>query len=248
MLFLLQNYALNAVERCHFAINSLYEWLLGGFFHTAKNYAGLGYLVVITFSPDEICPHGLLLLWMFLGIQVLDHPCHVAGKGAHGLHALLILGGLTGRLSIHHVPVLGTHKRHVHHREIFVQTVEGSGGTTASADDHTRSGLVSQLWTEGIEYPVEQGAQRTVGASIIDGGAYHQTVYPIFHGPPYTVVQIVVERAFAYPPAHAAGDAALYGTFANAYNLRVDALFIQGFGHFTQCQERVAMLPWTSVD
>ena len=158
MLFLLQNYALNAVERCHFAINSLYEWLLGGFFHTAKNYAGLGYLVIITFSPDEICPYGLLLLWMFLGIQVLDHPCHVAGKGAHGLHALLILGGLTGRLSIHHVPVLGTHKRHVHHREIFVQTVEGCRGATSATNHDAGSRLEAQVAAQRVEHAVEQSA------------------------------------------------------------------------------------------
>ena len=50
------------------------------------------------------------------------------------------------------------------------------------------------------------------------------------------------------PAAHTTGYATLYSLFADADNLSLNTLFVQGFCHFTQSSERIAVLPWASVN
>ena len=48
------------------------------------------------------------------------------------------------------------------------------------------------------------------------------------------------------PSTHTTGDTTLNGLLADADNLSVYALDIQGFGHFCESHERVSVLTWTS--
>jgi hypothetical protein len=50
---------------------------------------------------------------LFAYVQLFNHPRHVAPKRTHRLHTFLVLSGLSGCLSVHHVPVLRTDYRHV---------------------------------------------------------------------------------------------------------------------------------------
>ena len=74
-------------------------------------------------------------------VQLADHPGHVATQRPHGLHALLVLGGLSWRLAIDHIPVLRADNGHVEDGEVLVQTVEGSRGSTSATDHHAGAWL-----------------------------------------------------------------------------------------------------------
>jgi hypothetical protein len=54
--------------------------------------------------------------------------------------------------------------------------------------------------------------------------------------------------ASAIPTTHATSNATLHGLFADGNNLCINALNIQGLCHFTQCQERIAVLFWASIN
>ena len=65
-------------------------------------------------------------------IRRTEQPRHVAGKGAHGLEAFSIEGGIAGDASVDYVPILRGHDRHVHHLEGHVQRLEHGSSTTSA--------------------------------------------------------------------------------------------------------------------
>ena len=50
------------------------------------------------------------------------------------------------------------------------------------------------------------------------------------------------------PATHTTGDTTLNGLLADAENLSLYALDIQGIGHFCESRERVTILAWASVN
>ena len=75
---------------------------------------------------DEVRASRGLEGWMpiFSHVQFLNHPCHVATKGTHGLHTFFVELRLPRCLSIHHVPILRGNNRHIEDGEILVETLE----------------------------------------------------------------------------------------------------------------------------
>jgi hypothetical protein len=100
---------------------------------------------ILIISSYKVGPDTGFWLRERLAGEVPDHPRHVTAEGTHGLHALLVLRCLTGRLSIDHVPVLAADQRHVQYSEILVQAVEGCRGTTTTTDDDTGTWLILQM-------------------------------------------------------------------------------------------------------
>ena len=69
------------------------------------------------------------------------------------------------------------------------------------------------------------------------------------HGSPYLIIQVIVERTpCAVPSTHATGNTTLNSLFADADDLSLDTLAVQGLCHLTQSHERIAVLPWATVN
>ena len=121
--------------------------------------------------PDKVrhdarFPFGYRLSAVF---QAFQYPCHVIAQGAHRLQSLGVLRGFARQTTMHAVPVLGAYDGHVVYREILVQPVERGACSSAPTDGYGSRRFVAQQRRRGIKQPVEQGAERTVGARIIDG-------------------------------------------------------------------------------
>ena len=116
----------------------------------------------VTIRPwlsDKVCSQRALQFRMptLADIELANHPSHVSGKRSHRLHAFLVLCRLSWSLTVCHVPILRTDKRHIRHREILVQTVEGSRCPTPSTYHHTGCRLETQFTAQRVEHTIEQG-------------------------------------------------------------------------------------------
>ena len=88
------------------------------------------------FSADEVgegLRFPLRQTVFFLGVgNGFDEETHVAGEGAHHLHAFSVLFAFSGTCAVDAVPVLTGGNRHAGDGEKFVQFVKG-GGEPSSA-------------------------------------------------------------------------------------------------------------------
>ena len=188
-------------------------------------------MAILSTLPDKIGSQRSLQRRMPIvaDVQFANHPSHVTSKRPHRLHSLLVLSDLPRSLTIRHIPILRADNGHVQNREVLVQAVEGCRGSTSAAYHHTGTRLEFQFISQGIEYTVEQGTERTVRAAIINGRADTQSVDAILHSSPYLIIQVIVERTpCAVPSTHATGNTTLNGLFADADDLSLDTLAVQG--------------------
>ena len=84
--------------------------------------------------PYKTCRYPLFLFRNRLPSlpDILQQPCHVSAKHAHGLQTFGILQRFTGKTAMHAVPILGRNHRHIIDGKVLVQTVE-HGTCTATA-------------------------------------------------------------------------------------------------------------------
>jgi len=174
---------------------------------------------------------------------------HVVGKGPQGLHSLGVKGGLAGLAAVNDVPVLGGDDGHVHHLEGEVQGLEGGCGAAAPANRNGGRRLPGYSVTIGVEGPLDNGEQGSVGLAVIHGRAHDQGVA---RGEflAYPVADVVVKDASAasFRRTLTAGDAAAHGLVANPNYFAVNSVFLKLRRHFRKCGGGIAFLARTSVD
>ena len=199
--------------------------------------------------PDKVrhdarFPFGYRLSAVF---QAFQYPCHVIAQGAHRLQSLGVLRGFARQTTMHAVPVLGAYDGHVVYREILVQPVERGACPSAPTDGYGSRRFVAQQRRRGIKQPVEQGAERTVGARIIDGRTDDDAVRR-FQFLTDRGVQRIAEHASARFRTTVAGDAPLYRFGADGDDFRLDAIRFKGFRHFRQGNVSVSFALRTSIN
>ena len=100
----------------------------------------------------------------------------------------------------------------------------------------------------GIENPIQQRTERTVGTTVVDGRTDNESVDTVPYGTHHLEVKVVVEGAAPRPSAHATGDAALHRFLTNTDDFGLYTLLVQGLCHFGECRVGVPLLAWASVD
>ena len=89
---------------CHFN-HEFHEFLLCKRTSSSDIFFCNSYFSIL---PDEVhaLPGLILREFGIAGMDILEHPSHVACKGAHGLHTLGVETRLTLFATIHYVPIL----------------------------------------------------------------------------------------------------------------------------------------------
>ena len=101
------------------------------------------------------------------GVNLGEHPGHVVGQGAHGLHALGVERRLAFGATVNNVPILRGHHRHIAQLEHHVQTVERRCGATATAHDHACGRLVLGEVAAGVENTLHHRQHTTKAFRIV---------------------------------------------------------------------------------
>ena len=180
-------------------------------------------------------------------LQVLQQPGHVPTQRTHNLQPLYILSRFARQPSVHAVPVLRRHHRHVVDSEILVQAVERRTGSPAAAYGYRSRRLVGKQTAGRIEQTVEQGAERAVGTGIIYRRPYHDTICRLQLFPDLSI-QFIIEHTPPQLRTTAAGNAPLHRFGTDGHNLGLYPICLQRFGHFRQSDECISLLVRTSVN
>ena len=101
------------------------------------------------------------------GVNPDEHPGHVVGQGAHGLHALGVERCLTFGATVNNVPILRGHHRHVAQLEHHVQAVERCCGATTTAHSYACGGFVLGEVTASIENTLHHRQHTTKAFRIV---------------------------------------------------------------------------------
>ena len=178
----------------------------------------------------------------------LEEPSHIIGQCAHGLQALGVKGSLPGRSTIDDIPVLGGHDWHVHHLERHVQSLESSCGAAPSAHGHGCCRFAGNAAAVGVERPLDNAQDGSVGLAIINRRADNEGV-GIGELLADTVADIVVKGTFARMVVTlSAGYSAPDSLVADPDGLAVDAVLFELLCDFFQCDSRVALLMRAAVN
>ena len=170
------------------------------------------------------------------------------GHSVHRLKAFGVQGCLTGLTSIDNIPVLRSNNRHIHHLEGHVQCLEGCRGTSSPANRDGGRRLSGDVGAVGIESPLNDGQHGTVGLAPINRRAHNQRITFGELGAD-AIADIVIESARpGILLAGVAGDTSPDRFVADPYRLAVNAVLFQLFGHFGQCDGRIAPGTGTSVN
>ena len=163
--------------------------------------------------------------------NALHQERHVAGKRAHGLQAFAILERLARRAAMHAVPVLAGGNRHAGNGEILVKFIKGGGKPAAPCHSNRCADLHRLVKGRAEEEAVQKCYQRSVGRSIVNGRADHETVAGFKHR--CSFINRVLKNAFSGFAARIAGNAASYSLIANVEAMRFNALFFKNLFPFT---------------
>ena len=111
-----------------------------------------------------------------IGMDFLQQPSHICGKGSHGLHTFSVEFHLALTSSVGDVPVLGGHHRHVHHLEHHVHGLEGGSSTTTTTNGYggCRFVLYQMACREGQS--LHQRENATVWLAVLAGRAYDECI------------------------------------------------------------------------
>ena len=116
----------------------------------------------------------------------------------------------------------------------FAQRWHGAcGGTATTAGGYGGTGLAREESAGGEEEPVQQGAEGAIGSGIVHGRPHNDTVGVLdsFH---CLQQKVILEGAVTSFAAFVAGNAALYGLFAQLLQVAVHPVLLQGFGNVGQ--------------
>ena len=201
-------------------------------------------------STDKVGVYGLFLhgqsIALTLGGDGAEKESHIAAKNTHALYAFFILQDLFGVASVHHVPVAAAGDGHLADGEIFVQTVEGGRGASATGGADGGSHLHALAEGSGEEEAVQQVGQRAVGAGIVGGRTDDQAVGGLELG--RQLVDGIVEDAMALLGTLVAGYAAADVAVANVHQLGGNALGLEGALHLAEGRIGTALGIGTAVD
>ena len=75
-----------------------------------------------------------------------------------------------------------------------------------------------------------------------------KTVDAVLYCTHHPEIEVVAERTLALSSTHTTGNTALNGLLADADNLSLNSLFVQGLCHLAKSRKRVAMFPWATVN
>ena len=178
-------------------------------------------------------------------LQVIGH---VVAEGAHDLKAFEVLPDFFGLEAVGRVPVLRGNHRHLIDGEIFVEPVEGRAGAAAPAVDHACRGFVFDIFPGREEEPVEDGAERSRRAGIIDRSPDDDAVARL---DPFDEVHI--ERVLEYAEvlmvdAVPASGTALNRLAADMEDFGGDAVALKRSRNFGKGGEDTAVGVGTAVD
>lgn len=163
----------------------------------------------------------------------LDEEGHVQPQLAHGLHPLMILIYLVGHGAMGNGPILRGDNGHVGLEEILVKCIHRGGGSSPTgyadggADLHRPIGM-----KVGVEQPVEQSEQGTIGGCEVDGRTNEQAISLAHLG--RDVVHYIIEPTDACVPTSVASDATMDGEVSDMYPLGVNTLLLERALHFVQ--------------
>ena len=202
------------------------------------------------FSPDKVGVYGLFLHGQSIALTLsgdgADKESHVAAKNTHALYAFFILQNVFSIVSVHHVPVAAAGDRHLADGEIFVQTVEGGRGATATGGADGGADLHALAEGCGEEEAVQQVGQRAVGAGIVGGRTDDQAVGGLELG--CQLVDSIVEDVMALLGTLVAGYAAADVAVANVHQFGGDAFGVEGAFHLAEGRVCAALGIGAAVD
>ena len=202
-------------------------------------------------SADEVCEEAVFLRRQGrVGVDLAEEPGHIAAEGAHSLEAFGIVEHLAVVATVGDVPVLRRNHGHVEGGEVFVYAVDGVGRAGTPAYGHSRRGFIGQELTGGvggIEQTVEQGAERTVGTTEVDGRSDNEGVGGA-HFLADGGIRLGVEDAHAGALTLHAGRAAGNGALSDPHYLGFDTFADKGCGYFREGFECVSVVAGTAVD
>ena len=181
------------------------------------------------------------------GVDLGEHPGHVVGQGAHGLHALGVERRLAFGATVNDVPILRGHHRHIAQLEHHVQTVEGCCGATATAHGYPCGGLVLGEVAACVENTLHHRQHTAVRLTVIGGRAYDEGIRS-GHLVDDLVARVIVKHAMFPVAAMAPGDAAMQGLGAELHQNGLHTMFVQLFRYLAESGEGVAVCSRASVD
>lgn len=179
--------------------------------------------------------------------DALHHPSQVTAEIAHGLAAFRVHLNFTGAHAVNHVPVEGADERLIVVGDVFIQSVEGGGGSAAPRYSDGGARLVRQFAAGGVVQAIEQGTQRTVRSGEVGGAADDDGIYLIQFFV-YGIVKLVVYAAATGLQATAATDATLYGLRADLNNFGLCATGSKTVCYHTEGVESVTFCVRAAVD
>ena len=107
--------------------------------------------------------------------------------------------------------------RHTANGKILVQLVKGSGKPSSSGRYHAGSHLHGLVKGSAEEQTVQEGNQRSVGGSVVNGASYYQSVACLELGRDF--IDTVVKYALAFLGAGTTCDAAPHRLVSHLHNL-----------------------------
>lgn len=184
---------------------------------------------------------GLVAAWHRLPTGGLQQGGQIVGQRAHSLHSLSVQCGLTGLAAVYDIPVLRRNNRHIHQHKWHIQCLKSGGGTPSAADGYGSGRLALECGSIGIQHPLDDGHQRSVGLAIIYRRTNNESI-GIIHLGRYPITDIIIEGAGAgLFPARVAGNASPNGFVADPDNLTINAILFKLLGNFSQSDGCIAL-------
>ena len=184
---------------------------------------------------------GLVAAWHRLAAGGFQHSGQIVGQCAHCLQALGIQSSLTGLAAIDDIPVLRRNNRHIHQHKWHIQGLKSGGGTPSAADGYCSGRLALECRAIGIQHPLDDGHQRSVGLAIIYRRTNDECI-GLIHLGRYAIADVIVENAGAgLFPARVAGNAPPNGFVANPDHFALNAMLFKLLGNFCQSDGCIAL-------
>ena len=184
-----------------------------------------------------------------VGMDFLQQPSHIRGKGSHGLHTFGVEFhfALTG--SVGDIPVLGGHYGHVHHLEHHVHGLEGGCCTTTTTNGYGGCRFVLYEVSCRVEQSLHQREDATVWLAVIDGRAYDECISRRHLLRDYGT-HIAIEHASlgTILMTTTAIDTHADGLAANLDDLCLQSVFLKLLFNLLQATECVAVSSGASID